>query len=338
MFLELNPSLKKEQELFGKTRMVPDLSIVYEDKALLKKTVIVPFGSINAMNYEEYMIAMIEGDLKPEEEKAFAEFMVLNPGLQKEFSLFEKTKAEPDKSVVFEGKEQLKKMVEQVPVYTLSAAAKQSNVFRWRNILYPISIAATVIIAMMVYFKLNPVDLSKGRFAANNSSININRTVSSSTAQNNNFITAAHSSDNKKANRTKNVQLAGPVRMHELGLSPIAAPENYPDKMVLDDTYRELYAIIREKRYEQESAEKKEDHYYSLDQFASYNVKKSLKPADERGKVRPDDKLTMWDVADAGIRKFNNLTGADAKLNHSDDNSFSLALGDNFSYSRGGRK
>ena len=344
LFLERNPSLKKDREIIEKTRLVPDTSIVFEYKALLKRNAVVPFSAINASNYQEFMIAACEGDLNAEEECEFAEFMALNPGLQKEFLLFEQTKSRPDTSIVFEAKECLKRAVEQVPVYSLNPAAKQAAVFRWRNILYPLSIAACVIVVMFVYFKLNPVDFSEGRLAVYNSDIHVNKAVVLSNAQktNTDFITTINSSSyHKNANNARNGQLANniakPERIHKVGLSPIAAPVSYPGEMESEDTYRELYAIIRERRYREEPVSSKNE-YYSLEQYALYNVKKSLKPKEERGKVKPDDKLTMWDVADAGVRRFNNLTGADAKLSHSDDNSFSLALGDRFSYSRNIKK
>jgi hypothetical protein len=348
MFMELNPALKKEQELFSKTRIAPDTSIVFEDKALLKKNVIVPFGAINASNYQEYMIAMIEGDFDCAGEKEFSEFMILNLGLKKEFSLFEQTKVEPDTSVVYEAKEQLKRQIEPVPVYTLNPAARPINVFRLRNILIPLSIAASVIIILSVYFKLNSVDLSKGHCIAYNSSIDINREISS--GQNNridfnndNSATAVNSSSvNKNTINSGSILFANntekPERCHTLESSPIAAPVKNQGNFESDDTYSELYAIILEKRNSQEPVQKKDDHYYSLDQYALYNVKKSLKPREERANVKPNDKFSIWDVADAGIRGFNNLTGADAKLNHAKDNSFSLALGDGFSYSRKGKK
>ena len=178
------------------------------------------------------MIAACEGDLNAEEECEFAEFMALNPGLQKEFLLFEQTKSRPDTSIIFEAKERLKRAVEQVPVYRLNPAAKQAAVFRWRNILYPLSIAACVIVIMFVYFKLNPVDFSEGRLAVNNSEIHVNRAVVLSNAQKTNTDFIQPILCHKNANNARNGQLANNTQNpNDIRLDcRLAAPVSYPVK------------------------------------------------------------------------------------------------------------
>ena len=60
IFLEKNPQLKKEFELFQKTKVTPDASIIFPAKEVLKKNIIVSVGSVNENNYAEYFILFYE--------------------------------------------------------------------------------------------------------------------------------------------------------------------------------------------------------------------------------------------------------------------------------------
>jgi hypothetical protein len=110
-FLKKNPSLKKEYDLFGKTKIAPDETIKFDSKQSLKKNVVTPFGSIDEKNYEKYFIGEMEGDLSKEQSEQLAAFLVKNPHLKKEFDLFNNTKLTPDKAIIFDAKQSLKRNV-----------------------------------------------------------------------------------------------------------------------------------------------------------------------------------------------------------------------------------
>ena len=68
------------------------------------------------------------------------------------------------------------------------------------------------------------------------------------------------------------------------------------------------------------------------------SAKKSLTPKDKRNKVTPKDKLSFWDLANAGVNKFDKLTGSKASIDHRDNNNYTFALGNNIEFSRSSGK
>ena len=104
-FLKQNPQFLTEFELFQKTRLTIDDSIVFENKNGLKK-------SLSSEKYnrvgEEMMISAIEGLLSPAETKLLNLQIADDLQLEKEFVLYQQTKLTPDTSIVFESKETLK--------------------------------------------------------------------------------------------------------------------------------------------------------------------------------------------------------------------------------------
>lgn len=109
VFLEENPDLKFEFEEFEEITIVVDESISFNNKSLLKKKQVIPYGSIDTTNFEEKLIANNEGDLSGEEEKNFAGFIGLNPELKLEVNALRLAVLKPDSNIVYDDKEGLKK-------------------------------------------------------------------------------------------------------------------------------------------------------------------------------------------------------------------------------------
>lgn len=64
---------------------------------------------IDMQNYEEWMIAAVEGSLGLAEEAELEAFLESNPGLRYELDLYRETRLQPDTSIVFPDREALKK-------------------------------------------------------------------------------------------------------------------------------------------------------------------------------------------------------------------------------------
>lgn len=109
-FLKLNPDIKEEFDSFEHFSVVADENIIFENKENLKKKDIIAFGSINALNFEKTFIADMEHDLSEQESKEVIAFLDLNPHLAETYHLLKLTKVKPDTSIVFENKEDLKKL------------------------------------------------------------------------------------------------------------------------------------------------------------------------------------------------------------------------------------
>lgn len=96
---------------------------ILDEKEYLFKNKIVPFGSINEDNYEERFIAYQELLLDGEEEREVEEFADKNPFLLKDLRTYGNCRLEPDTSIVFKDKDNLKKKAVILPLYAKIAAA-----------------------------------------------------------------------------------------------------------------------------------------------------------------------------------------------------------------------
>ncbi|MES1218288.1 MAG: hypothetical protein ABUT20_22470 [Bacteroidota bacterium] len=152
-FIQENPDLAGELELFRQTSLVSDDAIVFEGKELLMKKENDSFITIN--NYEEYLVAYIDNELKPAERKEFEKFAAQHPSVKEELSVFLQAKLQPEEEIVFVHKEILYRKEEKVRVVSM----------QW----WKIAVAAAVILAAGIttftVFTRNttvtPVDVAK---------------------------------------------------------------------------------------------------------------------------------------------------------------------------------
>jgi hypothetical protein len=114
-FLTTHPEFVTEFNLFQKTKLQADASVVFENKTLLKQGVVVK---------EEQLIAAVEGLLTKEEQQLLEQQLAGNPDLQKSFVAYQQTKAIADSDIIFKNKQTLKRKERKVvPLYYYVAAA-----------------------------------------------------------------------------------------------------------------------------------------------------------------------------------------------------------------------
>lgn len=120
LFLERNPELKEVFEEFENMSIMEMESgeVVFEGKEELKKKL-----AVNKDNYEQYFVSAIEGDLNSLEQKQVKLFIGSNPAMQREMELFRLTKLIPDNTVVYEGKNELKRGKRRPVLWYYAAAA-----------------------------------------------------------------------------------------------------------------------------------------------------------------------------------------------------------------------
>ena len=145
IFLEDNPDLKVEFDSFESFTLQAEENITFSKKEALKKTTVSSFGevlqttdNIDSDNYEEKLIASLEGDISEEESMELAVFMELNPKVKLESNLYRSTTLEPELSISYPNKESLKK--------------KGVFVLYRTQMIYGLSIAASIIILLGFYF------------------------------------------------------------------------------------------------------------------------------------------------------------------------------------------
>jgi hypothetical protein len=107
-FLDINPDLKEEFELFDPSPLELE-DIQFSNKHSLKKTEVVAVDQINERNYEEYFIAFYENDLSETQIYGLNKFRLKNPYLEKEFLLHQNLFATADQSITFNNKTSLKR-------------------------------------------------------------------------------------------------------------------------------------------------------------------------------------------------------------------------------------
>jgi hypothetical protein len=114
-FLTTHPEFVTEFNLFKKTKLQADASVVFENKMLLKQGDIVN---------EEQLIAAVEGLLTEEEQLLLEKRLALNPELQKLVVAYQQTKAIADTSIIFKDKQTLKRKERKViPLFYYVAVA-----------------------------------------------------------------------------------------------------------------------------------------------------------------------------------------------------------------------
>ena len=111
------------EELTENLPVLESTDDTFDEKDYLFKNKIVPFGNINEDNYEERFIAYQELLLDGEEEREVEDFVDNNPFLLKDLRIYGNCRLEPDTTIVFKDKDNLKKKAVILPLYAKIAAA-----------------------------------------------------------------------------------------------------------------------------------------------------------------------------------------------------------------------
>lgn len=101
-FVEQNPDLKPELEIFLSLRLEPDASVQLEDKSFLFRQVPEQSASL-----EEQMLLHLDGELPAKEVIALETAIQAEPSLQTEWEILKKTRLQADAEIRFPGKEVL---------------------------------------------------------------------------------------------------------------------------------------------------------------------------------------------------------------------------------------
>jgi len=101
LFIKENPDLEEELVMLGQSKLVPDNSIVFDNKALLLKNGSDSF--INLDNYEQWLILYVDNELTNDERLSVENFADKHVHVREDLVLFGKTKLETEK-VIFPNK------------------------------------------------------------------------------------------------------------------------------------------------------------------------------------------------------------------------------------------
>jgi hypothetical protein len=132
LFVQENADLKEELDWLLQSRLVPDASLVFDNKEQLMKTS--GAESINTTNYEEWLLLYTDNELTAEQKITVEKFAAGHPSIQKELEFLQKAKFQPEQAIVFHNKELLYRKEEKVRVLAIN----------WRKI----AVAAAILLAI----------------------------------------------------------------------------------------------------------------------------------------------------------------------------------------------
>ncbi len=323
-FLKLNPHLAETYHLLKLTKLKPDTSIVFENKEHIKKKEIISVGLIDASNYESFFIADFEKDLKPEEAQHLEQFLLQNNHLLEDYNLFKQTKLIADTSIVYENKTALKKFI-------ITPAAKKKGI----SYQY-ISIAASILIIFGIYFLFNLNN--KTNLTASNEPVNRENLFNNSLHNREYSHDSNINNEFKKQNKTSNINSSNYYALKTLqpiNISHIAYKEEEDNLIAFRSSEEPItfnYDLLADNSSlpNNTNSESQTIKEFLISKFRR-NVNKSNDNLNQ-----PADRITGWDLAQAGVAGINKFTKNDLQLKKDaskPDNSYAL-IGKNFSISR----
>jgi hypothetical protein len=137
-FLSQNVDLENEFNDFVNFSILPE-KVVFAEKNILKKE-LSDISVINNENFDEFCVAKLEGDLSDIENLTFEKYLKNNSDKAHDYKIYLKTLLEPDRSIVFADKGQLKRRKLQI---------KANSIYFW------VSAAASIALILFVYIVFN---------------------------------------------------------------------------------------------------------------------------------------------------------------------------------------
>lgn len=306
-FLKQHPQSYYELELYKKTKLQPDPSVVFQEKDELKHV---------CSPLDELLITSIEGGLTPSEKQMLQQQIAVDAFLSKEYELFERTRSIVDHTVVFENKEQLKR--------------KEPKVIA---LYYRVAVAAAILLLFGLFFLFNNKGVETEY--ANNNGSTVHPSDNTKNEKSNVFQQKDLNSSSSLATNKKGSKNVVRVKKHN-GHSSSSPSSIFPDKinngnmkkdeiLVAENKQEEKQNIVSKKdepvlladnsvnKMNQKSSEgaKKED-YLSLKEMAVERIKEKTLPEEELEKQKRSGRFkrfSLWDAAQAVANGISKVTG-----------------------------
>ena len=305
-FLDRNPDLRKEVDELRNIRLQPEAAS-FRGKEDLKKT-LADTGSPGEKNFDEWAVAFVEDDLEEAQREAFLTFVHRHPEREKDLAYYRKVFLKPDHSVIYGRKCTLKKGLVN---------------YRWRVTLPYVLAAASAALILVFYLALNP----SGRWSHDNTLL----TGTGGSVAGKEQIPDAISQGMSRAT-TVEKESGNELPPHvttsprEAGLEPpsgngaMASAEATAVRVVME--YRASrdailpvllseYGVIHRQKKAVNSS-RRSNEVLTVRQFAIQQFKKEVLLEDPR-KIDPD-RITVWDLAEAGVIGVNRITGWNMSL------------------------
>ena len=338
-FIKQHPQFLKELELFQKTIVPADTTIVFENKEALQKS-----------TADDLLIASMEGLLTKQESIFLNQQLAVDAEMQHHYSLYKQTKLVADTTIVFENKEELKREERKIiPFYFYVAAAASIALLIGMFFLYNSTTQEQTFADKTNETKTAPVE--------NNNSTAVIKNIQP--IENNPSIKnqmAATTSSILKNKRNNDSIVKTPINVNEQPILPIAV--NIPDNKKEIEEEKTLLANNEQNNKPNNTTEPTNNDaiasiigksktigastgYLSLRELATEKIKEktldeeTLAIQKKNGRVK---RFSGWDFAQIVTRGISKLTGRDVEVKptYSDDGDVTAyALGNGIQISRG---
>jgi len=298
-FLNDNPDLKEELDFAEFKALIADNAAFKNKKGLRKASIL---ESLTGDNFDELCIAKIEGDLNENELVRFEEFVNSSPRIN-ELKLYELTKFTADKTIILKDKGKIKKQVRKA--------------FSFKSNYALIPAAASIIILLSLYLFL-PKEIKENKeFIVHDiSRINTEKKLPVLKVENrkgevekSNVINAINT-DKKtllidKINEEIKPEIDEKSDLRDYveiaDLIPMDIMLNIENSSELKEVTYEIVDMNIQKG-------KEENKYISVKTFLASTFNKKVLNQEQK------DRIEFFDIAQAGIRGINKLTGSNMKL------------------------
>jgi hypothetical protein len=319
-YIKQHPHLSADLELYRKTKLSADSSLVFENKTRLKEIPFV-FASKEPSDIEALMIASLEGVLSSSEQLLLKSQLQTDSRLASEFELFTKTKLSADAFIVYPDKDELKRASKKaIPFYYyISAAAAILLLFGLFSLFNNDSVAPNL--ATKTSPTINPVAVTSPvkDLKANPSELNLEKNTIAET--NSTPVILKRTALPKKQNDTKNESLIIPTNV-----------ENSPENVIANNTV--VFPDSEQKKNNKQSNDNillspqnstslaltesaKPDDYMSLKEMAVAKIKEKTMDEsviDRQKKNGKMKKMSGWDLAQIVAKGISKLTGKDVNV------------------------
>lgn len=316
-FLKEYPQFLVDFELFQKTKLSLDTSIVFKNNNGLKRSDATK-SLADLSEVDELLISSIEGLLSPVEINLLNERLVENKEISKSFVLFQQTKLVADRSIVFEGKESLKHRSDKIiPFY------------------YYISAAAAILLLFGLFFLFNyntiqpelavkvPVIKNKKTELIESQSLEENKSLKVKADPINTIVLVGSKEKSKKINLNLQDSLVNsPLAVANLSI--ISSKEIIKSFVGIDSLLLEpkkndelVTNSIEVAKADKKIETKKPTEFLSIPELAVEKIKEKLLDKNaiaaqkKSGKLK---KVTGWDIAQVLTTGISKLTGREVEL------------------------
>jgi anti-sigma factor RsiW len=317
IFLLSHPELAAEYALFQKTILVPETNIVYPDKDSLRKET-----TVNPVVSEEEMTEALEGLLSVDRKATFETALLADAGLQKEYSLFQKTILVADMAIVYPNKEKLKRRKSRIiwlPAYTyLAAAASIAILFMiWFFAHQPSEEKIVPGLAHADPAKEMKLLKPETEKAASNLALSNATEVSKTDGANRQRTSSKNGFGHKKEHSVSVPVIQAGNEELALVLHIFPALQANLNQEIKETPFRVLKAVAASSPVsDRKQGQEKQDEFMNIRQFAASKFQEQVTDAliGEKGK-----RHIGWSLAKTAARTFNRISARKIKINENFD-------------------